>query len=58
MQLHVTGALELLIDHLVHPAAGIDQAGGDNREAASLLNVTLRAKELFGRIEGYRVDPA
>ena len=58
MQLHVAGTLKLLIDYLVHPAAGIDQAGGDNREAASFLNVTRRAKELFGRIEGYRVNAA
>src|SRR3972149_1842195 len=35
VQLHVAGALELLVDDLVHAAAGVDEAGGDDREAGA-----------------------
>ena len=58
MDLHVTGAFELLVDHVVHAAAGIDEAGGDDREAAALFDVARGAKEPLGRIQRHRIDAA
>ena len=58
VQLHVAGALELLVDHVVHAAAGVDQAGGDDRQAAALLDVARGAEEALGRVERDRVDTA
>ena len=47
-QLHVAGALELLEDHLIHPAARVDEARGDDREAAAVLDLAGGAEELLG----------
>src|SRR5207244_11453800 len=46
MDLHVARALELLEDHLVHPAPRIDQRGADDGEAAAVLDVAGGAEEL------------
>src|SRR5690606_36907339 len=46
--LRIAGTLELLEDHLVHAAAGVDQRGGDDREAAAFLDVARRAEEALG----------
>src|SRR5688500_3799621 len=37
VDLHVAGALELLVDHVVHAAAGVDERGGDDGERAAFL---------------------
>src|SRR5581483_7157959 len=58
VQLHVAGALELLVDHVIHAAAGVHEAGGHDREAAALLDVSGGAEEALGRIEGDRIDAA
>ena len=50
MQLHVAGAFELLVDHLVHPAAGVHQAGGDDGQAAAFLYIAGATEELLGRV--------
>src|SRR5436309_3738606 len=47
MQLHVSGAFEFLENDLIHPAAGIDQRGCENGEAASFLDITSRAKKFL-----------
>jgi hypothetical protein len=57
-QLHVAGALELLEDHLVHAAAGVDQRRGEDRERAALLDVAGRAEELLRRVQRVGVDTA
>src|SRR5918994_6789897 len=62
-ELHVTRALELLEDDLVHPAAGLYQRGGEDRERAAVLDVARRPEELLGRIQSggvntTREDPA
>ena len=57
-ELHVPGALELLEDHLVHAAAGLDEGGGEDGEAAALLDVAGGAEELLGRVERAGVDAA
>ena len=58
VQLHVAGALELLVDDVVHARAGVDQAGGDDRQAAAVLDVARGAEEALRRVEGDRVDTA
>lgn len=30
-QLHIAGAFELFVNHIIHTAAGIDKTGGNNR---------------------------
>src|SRR6187402_649413 len=55
---HVAGALELLVDHLVHLRAGISQRRGDDRQAAAFLDVTRRAEEALGTLQGVGVDTA
>src|ERR1700754_628733 len=55
---HVAGALELLVDHLVHLRAGIGQRRGDDRQAAAFLDVTGRAEEALGALQGVGVDTA
>src|SRR5208282_691661 len=47
----IAGAFELLEDHFVHAAAGVDQRGGDDREAATVLGVAGRAKEFLGLMQ-------
>jgi hypothetical protein len=42
---HVAGALELLEDDLVHTRAGVDEAGSNHRQAATVLDVSCRAEE-------------
>src|SRR5215203_344443 len=51
-ELHVARALELLEDDLVHPAAGLDQRRGEDRQRAAVLDVPRRPEELLGRIQG------
>jgi hypothetical protein len=57
-ELHVAGALELLEDHLVHLAAGVDERGGDDGEAAAALDVAGRAEEALGLVQGVGVHAA
>src|SRR5690606_34300979 len=56
VQFHVTGALELLVDDLVHAAAGVYQTGRDDGEATAFVRVAGGAEEALGRVERYRVD--
>ncbi len=58
MKLHIAGALELFIDDVIHAAAGVYQAGGDDGQATSLFDVTSSAKEALGWIEGSRINTA
>src|SRR5258707_396168 len=39
-QLHVAGALEFFVDHIIHAAAGINQRGGDDSQAAAFFDFT------------------
>jgi hypothetical protein len=45
MDFHVARALEFLVDHVVHTAAGFDQRSGENRKAAAFLDVARGAEE-------------
>src|SRR5690606_33643603 len=56
--LAVTGALELLEDHLVHAAAGVDERGADDGERAGLLGGAGGAEEALGTLEGAAVHAA
>src|SRR3989304_10163811 len=39
VQLHVAGALELFVDHVVHPAARVAQGGGGGSQAGALFDL-------------------
>ena len=58
MQLHIAGAFELLVNHFVHPAARVQQAGGDDGQGAAFLQVARRPDEPLGGIQGRRVNAA
>src|ERR1019366_4677636 len=58
LELHVAGSLELFEDDLIHLRSGLYQRAGENGERSALFDVARRAKELLGRIQGARIDPA
>src|SRR5579862_3743733 len=58
VELHVAGALELLVDHVVHPAAGVDQRRRDDRDAAALLDLPRGAEEALGAVQRRGVETA
>src|SRR5258706_6603036 len=58
VDLQVAGALEFLVDHIVHAAAGVDQRGGDDGERAAFLDVARRAEEALGLLQRVRVHAA
>ena len=58
VELHVAGALELLVDHVVHARAGVDQGGGDDGQRAAFLDVAGGAEEALGPLQGVGVDAA
>ncbi len=58
MDFHVAGALELLVDHVVHPRAGVDQRRGDDGQRAAFLDVARRAEEALGALQRVGVDTA
>src|SRR5688500_230677 len=55
LQLPVTGSLELLEDHLVHPGTGLDQSCSQDRQRPTMLDVASSSEELLRRIESRRV---
>ena len=55
---HVAGALEFLVDHVVHARAGIDQRGGDDGQRAAFLDVARGAEETLGALQRVGVDAA
>ena len=60
-QFAVAGALELLEDHLVHLASGVDQRRGDDREragAAPRVDLARAAEEALRCLERLRVEAA
>ena len=58
VQLHVGGALELLEDDVVQAAAGLDQRGAEQRQAAAVLDVARRPEEALGLVEAVGVEAA
>ncbi len=58
VELHVAGALELLENHVVHPAAGVDEGGGQNRQGAALLDVSGGPEKALRLVQGGRVEAA
>src|SRR5882757_5427780 len=51
----VAGALELLVDDVVHLRAGIDERRGEDRQAAALLAIARRAEDALRTLQ--RVGP-
>ena len=58
VQFHVAGALELLEDHFVHAAAGVDEGGGQDRQAAAFLGLAGGAEEALRLLHGVGVETA
>ena len=58
MDLHVAGALEFLVYDIVHPAAGLDEGGGDDGKAAAVFDVAGCAEEPLGLVKGAGVHAA
>src|SRR5258708_2317492 len=58
VDLHVAGALEFLVDHVVHARARVDQRGGDDGERSALLDVPRRAEEALGALQRVGVHAA
>jgi len=56
VQFHIPRPLELLVDKLVHTAAGINEAGGDDGQAAAFKGIAGGAEEVLGRVEGGGVN--
>src|SRR5207249_12116507 len=54
----VAGALELLEDDVVHPAAGVDDGRGHDRERAALLDVPRRREEAPRTLQRVGVETA
>src|SRR5215218_5823342 len=57
-ELHVARSLELLEDDLVHPAAGLDQRGRQDRKRAAVLDIPGCPEELLGRVQSGGVNTA
>ncbi|CAK6470919.1 hypothetical protein PSEG_05569 [Pseudomonas sp. Nvir] len=55
VQLHVTGAFKLFVDHFVHFGAGVNQRRGDDGQAAALFDVTCRTEETLRTVQGVGV---
>ena len=56
MDLGVAGALEFLVDDVVHAAAGVDQGGGNDGQRAAFLDVAGRTEEALGLLQGVGID--
>ena len=54
----VAGAFELLENHFVHLAAGIDQRRGEDRQRAPFFDLAGRAEELLRLLQGVGIDAA
>ncbi len=55
-KLHVAGALEFLIDHIIHAGAGVHQGGGQDGQGASLPHIAGRTEEALRHMKCGRVE--
>src|SRR3989442_1764028 len=58
MDFHVAGALELLEDHIVHPAARVHDGGGHDGQRAPLLDVARLREEAARPLQRVGVETA
>ncbi len=58
MHFHVAGALEFLVDHVVHARTGFDQRGRDDGQRAAFLDVTGGAEEALRTLQRVGVHTA
>ena len=56
MLYEVITPLELLEDHFVHLAAGVNQRRSENRQRTAFLDLAGSAEETFGTLQGVGVD--
>ena len=55
---HVAGALELLVDDLVHLRAGLDQGGGDDGQRTAFLDIARGTEEALRPLQRIGIDTA
>ena len=48
MNLHVSCAFKLFIDHIVHAGSGFNKCGCNNRETSAVFNVACSTEETLG----------
>ena len=58
MDFAVAGALEFFKNHLVHAAAGVDQGGANDGQAAAFLDLAGRAEKALGALQCVGVHAA
>src|SRR5256885_12781974 len=58
MDFAVAGALDLLVDDVVHLRAGIDERRGEDRETAAFLDIARRAEEALGTLQRVGIHAA
>ena len=58
MDFRIAGAFEFLENDVVHLRTGIDQRGGENGQAAALLDVARRAEEALRPLQRIRIHAA
>src|SRR5258706_4646440 len=56
VDLHVAGALEFLVDHVVHAAAGVDQRSRYDRQRSTFFNVASGAEKPLGLLQAVLVE--
>jgi hypothetical protein len=57
MQLHVAGAFEFFENPFIHPAAGLDQRGRENCQAAAFFNIPRRAEKFLRLGDAFASTP-
>ncbi len=55
-QLHVTGTLELFVDHFIHLRAGFNQRGSDDGQRAAFFDVTRSTEETLWLLKSVCID--
>ena len=58
MDFHIAGAFELFKNHIIHAAAGVDERGSNDGQAAAFLNIPGCSEKPLGALQGVRVDTA
>ena len=58
MEFHIAGSFEFFKDDFVHPASGINQGGGNDRQAAAVFDISGRTEETLRFVQSIGIDTA
>ncbi len=58
MELHIAGSLEFFKDDFIHPASRIDQGGGNDGQAAAVLDIPGGTEEPLRLVQGIGIHTA